>query len=91
MFAARLTDVAGNVGGIGGNLTVSLDTTAPAAYKIRSSSMQPLEISPTEKAANIIVQASLAGTSAVAGDSIGTWLSTESRSAKFDRPPSYQC
>ncbi len=71
VFAARLTDVAGNVGGIGGNLTVSLDTTAPAAYKntlIIDAAVGG--ISPTEKAANIIVQASLAGTSAVAGDSI---------------------
>ncbi|MFZ6798483.1 DUF4214 domain-containing protein [Undibacterium sp. Di24W] len=69
-LTARLTDVAGNVGTGAGSVTVTLlDTTPPNAPS--SSLVVPAAsngISAAEKSAGVVVTASLAGTSGVAGD-----------------------
>lgn len=66
-----VTDVAGNVGVTGGNLIVSLDTTAPtspsSAVGVTAASNG---INAAEKAAGVVVAVSLTGTNAVANDQI---------------------
>jgi hypothetical protein len=69
-LTARFTDVAGNVGAAAGSVTITLlDTTPPNAPSI--SLVVPAAsngISAAEKSAGVVVTASLAGTTAVAGD-----------------------
>lgn len=70
-IGARLTDVAGNVGGVGGNLNLVLDTTAPNAFKNTISiDAAAGGIGPLERDSNINVQVSLTGLPLVVGDSL---------------------
>ena len=70
-LSARITDVAGNLGGTGGNLVVKLDSTAPGSLS------QPLlmssaigGINPAEKSTTMIAVANLDGVAVQVGDVI---------------------
>ncbi|MBI3712856.1 MAG: DUF4214 domain-containing protein [Burkholderiales bacterium] len=66
-----VTDVAGNVGATGGNLIVSLDTTAPTAPSSAVSVAAASNgINAVEKLAGVVVAVGLSGTNAVANDQI---------------------
>lgn len=70
-LTARVTDVAGNVGAAGGSFTLTLDATAPSAPSgAVAVAASTNGISAAEKAAGVAVVVSLAGTSAVAGDTV---------------------
>ena len=70
-LAARVTDISGNVGGVGGALVVTLDATIPNA--LSNPLVMPAAVgglNPSEKAANIDVVVNLTGTNTQVGDSV---------------------
>lgn len=68
-LSARVTDITGNIGAAGGNLLVTLDTTAPAALiNTLAISAATGGISPSEKAANMNVLVNLSGANIQTGD-----------------------
>ncbi|MFZ6819799.1 DUF4214 domain-containing protein [Undibacterium sp. Ji22W] len=75
VLAARVIDIAGNVGGIGGAVSVNLDTLAPNApgnaIKIP---VATAGISLPERASPISVVVDLTGTSAKAGDAVELFI-----------------
>ena len=70
-LAARVTDISGNIGGVGGALTVNLDATIPTA--LSNPLVMPVStggISPSEKAGVVEVIVNLSGTNTQVGDSV---------------------
>jgi hypothetical protein len=70
-LTARVTDVAGNAGTAGGSLNLTLDATVPGTPTTTLSAAAATNgINAVEKGAGVAVTVSLAGTSAVAGDTV---------------------
>ncbi len=75
ILTARFVDSAGNQGTAAGTVTVTLDGTAPnAVVSAMSISAAANGINAAEKAAGVAVNVSLAGTGALAGDTLGLQL-----------------
>ncbi len=71
IFSARVVDVAGNVGGIGGGIAVTLDATVPSTISASITIDAGVGgINPAEKAANMNVVVNLTNANAQAGDAI---------------------
>ena len=71
VLEARIIDTSGNLGGIGGALTVTLDLTAPLPFKnVLQIDAAVGGLSAAEKAADIAVVANLSGMNLIAGDSL---------------------
>ncbi|WMW81726.1 DUF4214 domain-containing protein [Undibacterium cyanobacteriorum] len=72
VFAARVIDVAGNVGPISDSVSVVLDTIAPAGPTaiLQVAANSGGGLTPAERAAGVVVVADLTGTTAVAGEQI---------------------
>ena len=75
VLSSRVTDIAGNVGAAGGNFTITLDTTAPGAptNPILMAASSDSGSSNSDGRTNVttpLIRISLAGTNAVAGDSV---------------------
>lgn len=71
VLSMLVTDVVGNVGAAGGNLSLSLDTTAPTAPSNAVSVAAAANgVNAAEKVAGVVVAVNLTGTNAVANDQI---------------------
>ena len=78
-FKTKITDVAGNASPLSAPLNVTLDVTAPTAPTLApsvlvNSSLSDYIVNAAEAAAPIKVHANVAGSSAVAGDSVSLFL-----------------